>query len=305
MEARVSESELEKKYGSDAIARLEWLYPRGAADGLELLDSLDQNFAKLWTDFVAGMGRRTVLDARTRHLTRVSQLAMLKAEALLEEAVRAALLEPLVPREVLEVILQCSIYGGEVVLDPAVKVFGRVAANLKLADALSVDQLPLDGCDKDRSYEQEAKTWHRDDIADPRFDHLMQRYGWLAVGRGLSLRPKHHLPVLAWHDGLDPDWAGLWVRFVYQGMYSRGIVDDRTRLLCMVGNCVAVNEGEQGRAHMKGALRAGASPREIMEVILQSAVNIGMPSMVTGLRLFLTVLKEEGRLAEVGDPPER
>ena len=102
------------------------------------------------------------------------------------------------------------------------------------------------------------------------------------------MRPKHHLNTLSWQDALDSSWAGLWLAFTYQGMYGRGMVDDKTRLLCMVGNCVAVGEGHEGRAHMKGALRKGAKPREILEVILQSCTNFGMPTMLKALKAFVT-----------------
>ena len=103
---------------------------------------------------------------------------------------------------------------------------------------------------------------------------------------------------------IDPEFAGLWVRFCYGDMYTRGIVDDKTRLLCMVGNCVAVGEGHEGRAHMKGALRKGAKPREILEVILQSCTNFGMPSMLKALKIFVKLMEEDGRAAEIGNPPK-
>ena len=107
--------------------------------------------------------------------------------------------------------------------------------------------------DRTRSYEEERKTWHPDDVADPRFEHLMKRYGWLAAGRGLTLRPRHHINILSWLDAIDPEFAGLWVRFCYQGMYGRDVLDPRTRLLCVVGNCLAIGEVMQSRGHMRGA----------------------------------------------------
>jgi alkylhydroperoxidase/carboxymuconolactone decarboxylase family protein YurZ len=119
------------------------------------------------------------------------------------------------------------------------------------------------------------------------------------------MRPLHHLNTLAWHDTLDSDWADTWVKFTYQGMYSRWLVDDKTRLLCMVGDCVAVGEGTEGKSHMRGAMRSGASPREVMEVIIQSAANFGMPPMLHALKIFVQVMTEDGRLAEIGNPPKR
>ena len=133
----------------------------------------------------------------------------------------------------------------------------------------------------------------------------MDRHGWLGVSCGLRLRPNHHVTILAWLDGLDPHWADLWERLAYQGLYSRGIVDDKTRLLCMVGNCIAISEAHNARAHMRGSMRAGATPREVMEVILQSAVNFGMPAALSALRAFYEIVEEDGRLDEIEDPPVR
>jgi len=269
-------------------------------------DALDQHFTKLWLDFaVTGMGRRQVLDTRTRLLVLTGQYTMSKSHEMLEETIQAAINAGVEAREVLEVILQCAIYGGQVAVDPAIRIFYRFAKENGLLEALRASQLPMDGTASQRNYEEELKKWHPGDLADPRCEPLLKRHGWLAVGTGLRLRPKHHLNTLGWQDALDPEWAGLWVRYIYGGMYTRGILDDRTRLLCMVGNCVAVNEAVQGRAHMKGAMRAGAKPREVLEVILQSAVNFGQPGMLHSLKIFVELMAKEGRLAEIGDPPQR
>lgn len=269
-------------------------------------DALDQHFTKLWLDFaVAGMGRRQVLDTRTRLLVLTGQFTISKSHELLEETIQAAINAGVKAREVLEIILQCAIYGGQVAVDPAIRIFYRLAKENGLLEELRASQLPMDGTASQRNYEEERKKWHPDDLADPRCEPLLKRHGWLAVGTGLRLRPKHHLNTLGWQDALDPEWAGLWVRYIYGGMYTRGRVDDRTRLLCMVGNCVAVNEAVQGRAHMKGAMRAGAKPREVLEVILQSAVNFGQPGMLHSLKIFVALMAKEGRLAEIGNPPPR
>ena len=269
-------------------------------------DALDQHFTKLWLDFaVTGMGRRQVLDTRTRLLVLTGQYTMSKSHEMLEETIQAAINAGVKAREILEIILQGAIYGGQVAVDPAIRIFYRFAKENGLLEALRASQLPMDGTASQRNYEEELKKWHPGDLADPRCEPLLKRHGWLAVGTGLRLRPKHHLNTLGWQDALDPEWAGLWVRYIYGGMYTRGIIDDRTRLLCMVGNCVAVNEAVQGRAHMKGAMRAGAKPREVLEVILQSAVNFGQPGMLHSLKIFVELMAKEGRLAEIGDPPQR
>lgn len=87
-------------------------------------------------------------------------------------------------------------------------------------------------------------------------------------------------------------------------MYTRGIVDDKTRFLCMVGNFVSIGEVRNSAAHMRGAMQAGASPREVMEVCIQAVANFGMPRANSALRLLRRIMREEGRLDEIGNPPD-
>ena len=267
---------------------------------------LNPHTAELWLDFaVRGLGSRQVIDDRTRYLVQISQLTMLKSPTHLEDAIRAAARGNLEPREILEVILQCAVYGGAVAVDPALEVYDRVVEELGLELDGQTEQSAENVRNRADPPDERGEGWDPEDMANPRRKELMARYGHEAVARGMKLRPKHHLQVLAWLDALDTEWAALWERFIYGGMYSRGIIDDKTRLLCMVANCVAVNEAGQGREHMKGALRAGAKPREVMEVIILSSTYIGMPYTMSALKSLVAIMRDEGRLAEIGNPPHR
>ncbi len=302
----MAEKDLRARYGANAFDNGPRLQPQTFEQRLAEYDSLDQHFTKLWLDFaINGMLQRPALDQRTRRLVLIGQFTMAKSYGDLEENVRGGVADGIAPREILEVILQCIVYGGHTTAAPAIKLFHRVAGELGLIEGLKASTLPPDGRDRTRSHEEERKTWHPDDIADPRFEHLMKQYGWLAAGRGLTLRPRHHINILSWLDAIDPGFAGLWVRFCYQGMYGRDVLDPRTRLLCVVGNCLAIGEVIQSRGHMRGAMRNGATPREVIEVILMTCVNFGMPPALHALEGFLQILQEDGRLAEVGNPPVR
>ena len=302
----MTDSDLRAKYGAGAFDFGHKIQPQNFDERVAERDSLDQHFTKLWLDFaVTGMSARPALDARTRLLVLVGQYTMAKSHPALADTVRAALAAGVAAREILEIILQCVVYGGHTTVEPAIRVFHGIARELGLMDELRASQLPLDGRNSQRSYEAERKTWHADDVADPRFVPLMERHGWLAVGRALTLRPRHHLNILEWLDKMDSGFADLWVKFCYGGMYARGVVDDKTRLLCMVGDCLAVGESTQARGHMRGAMRNGASPREVMEVILQTCVNFGMPTMLEALEKFVEIMAEDGRLAEIGNPARR
>jgi len=294
---------LRRKYGADAYDSGLALQPKTFEQRVAQRDDIDQHYTRLWLDFaIKGLGRRPALDQRTRLLVLAGQYTMSKSHAALEDTIYAAIAAKVALREVAEIILQCTVYGGHTAVEPAIQVLHKVARAEGLLEDLRRSQLPLDGNDGRRSYEAERKTWHPDDVADPRFGPMMEKHGWLAVGRALTLRPRHHLNILSWLDAIDPEFADLWVKFCYGGMYARGIVDDKTRLLCMVGDCLAVGEETQVRGHMRGALRNGASPREVLEVILQTCVNFGMPSMLRALEVFVDIMAQDGRLREIGNP---
>jgi 4-carboxymuconolactone decarboxylase len=83
------------------------------------------------------------------------------------------------------------------------------------------------------------------------------------------------LDQVAWSDELDPHYTRLWLEFTYGGVYVRGVLDERTRQLVVVGQFVAMNELDELPVHIRAALAAGAQPREVLEVILQSTVYFG------------------------------
>jgi alkylhydroperoxidase/carboxymuconolactone decarboxylase family protein YurZ len=84
-------------------------------------------------------------------------------------------------------------------------------------------------------------------------------------------------------------------------MYLRGILDDKTRVLCVVGELFVMGEFHQAENHIRGALMHGASPREVLEVILQSTIYAGMPRFVRFVAILENILEKQGRLAELTD----
>lgn len=297
---------LRVKYGAEAYDAGIKLQGKGFEKRLAQRDAIDQHFTRAWLDYqIKGLGQRPALDTRTRLLVLIGQYTMAKSQSLLEDSVRAALAAKVDVREIAEIILQCQVYGGLTTLEPAIKTFYKIVKELKLLPKLKKTQLPLDGTASKRNRAAEEKKWNKDDKADPRLKPLIKKHGWLGVSTGLIMRPHHHINILHWIDTMDSDFAGLWENFCYGDMYSRGMIDNKTRLLCMVGDCLAVGESTNARGHMRGAMRQGASAREVMEVILQTSANFGMPPAWHALENFLEILAEDGRLGEVGNPPMR
>ena len=297
---------LRAKYGAESYNAGLKLQGKAFLKRLAQRDAIDQHFTRAWLNYqIKGLGQRPALDTRTRLLVLIGQYTMAKAQTLLEDTVRAALAAKVEVREIAEIILQCQVYGGLVTVEPALQTFHKIAKELKLLVRLKKTQLPLDGTAGKRKRAEEEKKWHKDDVADPRLAPLLEKHGWHGVSTGLIMRPHHHLNILNWIDVMDSEFAGLWENFCYGDMYSRGMIDNKTRLLCMVGDCLAVGESTNARGHMRGAMRQGATPREVMEVIFQTSANFGMPPAWHALENFLEILAEDGRLGEVGNPPMR
>jgi kynurenine formamidase/alkylhydroperoxidase/carboxymuconolactone decarboxylase family protein YurZ len=81
----------------------------------------------------------------------------------------------------------------------------------------------------------------------------------------------------------DMEFFRLWQAWVPAGMYSRTVLDQKTRELCAIAASVALNALPQVRAHVTGALYAGATKEEALEVILQQGVYSGLPYAIQAL----------------------
>ncbi|MGH8949456.1 MAG: carboxymuconolactone decarboxylase family protein, partial [Acidimicrobiia bacterium] len=237
------------------------------------------------------------LDARTRFLVLTGQYTVTGRHEPLEQTIEAALDSGVRPSDLLEVILQCYVYTGPWVVASAGEIYLRVLQRRPdVTDDLSER---VDG-GADRSLEEERATWNEADREDPRLPALIDRYGWQGISTGLRLRPRHHLNLDATLDALDPDYLQTWLDAIYGGMYTRGVLDDRTRVICVVGNTLAAGEQHQSRRHMRSALRSGATPKELLEVIFQTTGLFGhthlMPAAIDDL---IRIADEEGRLDQL------
>ena len=81
----------------------------------------------------------------------------------------------------------------------------------------------------------------------------------------------------------DMEFFRMWQAWVPAGMYSRTVLDQKTRELCAIAASVALNALPQVRAHVTGAMYAGATKEETLEVILQQGVYSGLPYAIQAL----------------------
>ena len=82
-----------------------------------------------------------------------------------------------------------------------------------------------------------------------------------------------------------PHLARYIVDFVFGEVYSRPGLDLKTRELVTIAALTTLgNAPKQLRAHIQGALNAGSTQQEIVEVIVQLAVYAGFPAALNGIQ---------------------
>lgn len=89
-------------------------------------------------------------------------------------------------------------------------------------------------------------------------------------------------PVQEWIN--ENAWGSVWQR---EGL------DRKTRSLVTVGMLAALKASTEIKGHIQGALNNGATPEEIREVLLHSAVYCGAPAAQEALRAGKDLLEDK------------
>lgn len=125
---------------------------------------------------------------------------------------------------------------------------------------------------------------------------LYERYNNTGLDTGVRLQGEHFLNRVEEFHELDEEWTDAWLTWIYDHLYNRNVLDDKTRILVVLGECCVIGAEMQIPNHIRSAMRAGASDKEILEVILQSAIYGGIPRMVVAMKAYRALMKDLGRL---------
>jgi len=81
--------------------------------------------------------------------------------------------------------------------------------------------------------------------------------------------------------------------FITGQMYAREVIPHPVRQLVAVATLTVLEKSEELELHLRAALNVGCKPRELAEVIFQTAVYGGVPAMNQGLKVLRKVLQEQ------------
>lgn len=90
-----------------------------------------------------------------------------------------------------------------------------------------------------------------------------------------------------------PEFAWVNVTFPFGELYTRDVLDLKTRELCTVAALTAQGFSlPELKIHIKAALRCGASREEVVEVITQMIAYAGFPAATNALMTAQAVFQE-------------
>jgi len=104
----------------------------------------------------------------------------------------------------------------------------------------------------------------------------------------------HDEKALAAVEGLG-DLGRTIVEFIYGDVYERPALSIRDRELAAVVALVALGRSSQIPQHLRASLKAGLSPDELREAILQTATIAGFPVAMNAMSTLKSVLAEADR----------
>ncbi len=95
---------------------------------------------------------------------------------------------------------------------------------------------------------------------------------------------------------IAPDFARYLIEFPFGDIYSRPILDLKSREIAVVAALTALgNAAPQLKVHIHGAINVGCTRQEVVEVIMQMAVYAGFPAALNGLFAAKEVFDERDR----------
>lgn len=136
-----------------------------------------------------------------------------------------------------------------------------------------------------KGYGQTEKTIKMDSTKTERF-----KKGWEKLK---EIDGQAGVNVIESLKDISPDLAKYTIEYPFGDVYSRNILDNRTKEIAVVSALAAMGTAEpQLKVHINAALNVGVTPKEISEIMILISVYAGFPSALNGTLALKDVLKE-------------
>jgi 4-carboxymuconolactone decarboxylase len=84
----------------------------------------------------------------------------------------------------------------------------------------------------------------------------------------------------------------LVTEYCWGAVWSRDGLERKTRSMINLAMLTALNRGHELSVHVKGAINNGVTPEEIQQVLMQTAIYVGVPAALESFRIAEATLKE-------------
>ncbi|GEN34167.1 carboxymuconolactone decarboxylase family protein [Aneurinibacillus danicus] len=92
----------------------------------------------------------------------------------------------------------------------------------------------------------------------------------------------------------DPDFSNMIVEFAFGDIYSRPGLDLKQRELITIASLITQGAESQLSFHIHGALKAGLTPKEIVEAVMHCVPYAGFPKALGALGVVMNIFNELG-----------
>ena len=110
--------------------------------------------------------------------------------------------------------------------------------------------------------------------------------------RKAVLGASHVEQSLARASAFSEPIQNLVTEYCWGEVWTREGLDRRTRSLINIAMLTALNRGHELSVHVRGAITNGCTEQEIQEVLLQTAIYVGVPASLESFRIAEKVLTE-------------
>jgi 4-carboxymuconolactone decarboxylase len=99
----------------------------------------------------------------------------------------------------------------------------------------------------------------------------------------------------AQENSFNAPFQDLITRYAWGEIWTRPGLPRKTRSLITIGMMVALNRADELKLHLRAAANNGVTRKEILEVLLQTAIYCGVPAANTAFHIAEEVFAEAGK----------